>query len=560
MIKKIIIIFGVIVLVGIIIFSTGYFVPTYLKYGLSQKLAKTLGKSQTVGMVTANRASNQLNIAEALPTWSTSTVSQVIGKAYKIERLQDDGQPAHVEFTYNPADLKSGIPESALGLYKWHDNGKDKFWAPIKSQVDTKNHKIVADLTSFSVLAVKAPLAYYADQSLVNQLNKELQNLIKKTPKYACGIYIIVEEELLEFVDGELVDSYLRPESDMYDIRDCVRNPKSGIPTIDYTYLSEIEKTINKMYSKYVSYLIKPTIQWQLDEDESAQVSGTVTDQNGKPLAGVKIIAEKQRYEQLTKETVTDKNGQYKLNLHSGDYKITADPSKNSPNCSGASIRDEFYTFGKLPDDVDLQSKTNFGYRHEPWTKDIKCHCSEYYINDTYSYQTTLTVLGMKINSTETHTIKGKLIKPLPGGYGWEGIWEVNQTIKSVGKTTGKYSFGGVAMNMPTGTSDWEDHFQYKITLPLRLKSGSVIPVVVKRVDEGYVVSGHVSSGQTTIKTKKGSEAIVNSEINTESTADNIEIPFDAHILKVNGKEGVSFSVYPATNSEMPEVRIQRFK
>src|SRR3989339_1185767 len=72
--------------------------------------AISLSGSQTVGQVTANRSSNKLSITEiTVPKWSTSTISSVIGKAYQIERLNEETSPVTVQFSYNPTELSKEI-------------------------------------------------------------------------------------------------------------------------------------------------------------------------------------------------------------------------------------------------------------------------------------------------------------------------------------------------------------------------------------------------------------------------------------------------------------------
>ena len=161
--KKILIGLGVIILLPILVIL----------------ITRLTQKSQTVGSVTANRDASALKITEvAAGTWKHPET--VIGKAYKIEKIKDSKKPVHVEFAYNSADIDPKIPETALRLYKWHGEAKNPYWAPVKSAVDTTRHVVTANLTSFSILAVHAPLMYYWPKSDVDSLNAYLASLTKK--------------------------------------------------------------------------------------------------------------------------------------------------------------------------------------------------------------------------------------------------------------------------------------------------------------------------------------------------------------------------------------------
>jgi len=554
MLKKILIVLGVIILLPVFLFQIGRFLPIGIQAGLFDKLTGLFEKTQTVGAVTANRSADALQItAVASGTWKHPET--VIGQAYEIKRVKDDDKPVRVEFAYNPADLDPKIPESALRLYKWHGEEKNPYWTLVKSSVDTTRHVVTAELASFSVLAVHAPLMYYWPENDVRDLNIYLASLIKKIPEYSCGIVIIVGEELIEWVDGEIVEYYLRPDGEDVEAKDCQLREGSVVPTIANWGTYEREMKWGPKNSRNTQYTIDVAIIWQTDDKKSAKVDGVVRDQKGKPLEGITVIAKKISYWSTQEKTVTDKDGAYKLALHSGEYKVTADPSAGGngqhKNCVAGGYEEKFHEFGTLPDAPD-------GYSHGPWQKDITLQCAEYYIDETVELPIDVTMYGIRTQGTETQHITGRLLKPISGGYGWEGIWEVDQIFDTKTRQSGTMKIMGGTINMPPGSAVAHSHFRYQFTLARGAKSGDAFAIVGSTVEEGYTLDTKIEAGGVNASANGGSASWNIGSKSNKTTAGYASIARTHKIVSVNGEEGVVIELPAMLSEKLPRVPIKR--
>jgi len=552
--KKIFIVLGVIILLLILLTQIGRFVPLNIQGGLYSKFMSLLEKTQTVGAVTANRDINALRITEmATGTWKYPQT--VIGKAYKIERIKDDGKPIHVEFAYNPQDIDAKIPETALRLYKWHEEAQVPFWSLIKSQIDTTRHVVTADLASFSILAVHAPLMYYWPESDVTSLNVYLASLTKKIPNYSCGISIVVEEEFLEWVDGEIVENYQRPGEEQVESKDCRRGPDSVIPTISNWGSHEREMKWGSKQSRITQYTIDVSIVWQTDDKKSAKVEGVVRDQKGKPLEGIKVVAKKISYWPTQETVVTDKDGSYRFDLHSGEYQVTADPASGGngkhKNCIAGGYTERFHEFGEFSKDPE-------GYRHGLWQKDVSLQCSDYYIDETVQLPIDITTYCVRTQGTENQHITGRLVKPMSGGYGWEGVWEVDQEFEDRTKQSGTLYIMGGAISMPPASHVSRDHFVYQFTLLRGAKAGDTFAIVGGRAGEGYQLDTQVSAGTLAVSANGGSASFNLGSASGKSTADYVAITQTHKIISVSGEAGVVLELPSVMANEMPRIPIKR--
>lgn len=537
MLKKIVIVFGVIILLPILLI-------------LVMRLTE---KSQTVGTVTANRDTGALKITEVTSvTWKYPET--VIGKAYKIERIKNDKKTIHVEFAYNPADVDPKIPETALRLYKWHEKAENPYWEPVKSSVDTTRHVVSADLASFSILAVHAPLMYYWPENDVASLNAYLAGLTKKIPGYSCGISIVVAEEFLEWVDGEIVENYQRPADEQTEFKDCRRGPDSVIPAISNWGTYEREMKWGPKQSRNTQYTIDVSIIWQTDDKKSAKVDGIVRDQKGKPLEGVTVIAKKITYWPTEEKAVTKEDGSYHLDLHSGEYKITADPAVGGngkhKNCIAGGYTDRLHEFGEF-------SKEAEGYRHGPWQKDITLQCSDYYIDETVTLPVDATTYGIRTQGTETQHITGRLVKPTAGGYGWEGIWEVDQQFETKTKTSGTMKIMGGIINMPSGSATARDRFVYQFTLSRGAKAGDTFAIVGSRAGEGYQLDTTINAGGVSVSANGASASWNIGSGSNKSTADYVAVTQTHKIVSISGEDGLIIELPAMLSFKLPQVPIK---
>lgn len=551
--KKILIVLGVLILLLVFLFQIKHLVPFNILTDFYDKLVRLTEKTQVVGMVTANRSASALLITEITSsTWKYPQT--VIGKAYKIERTKDDGKSVRVEFAYNPAELDQKIPESALRLYKWHDEAIKPYWALIKSEVDTVRHIVTANLTSFSILAVHAPLMYYWPESDVVSLNAYLASLTKKIPNYSCGISIVVEEEFLEWKDGEIVEHYQRPGEEQTEFKDCRRGPDSVIPAISNWGTYEREMKWGPKQSKVTQYTIDVSIIWQTDDKKSAKVEGVVRDQDGKPLEGVSVVAKKIMYSSAKETAITDKDGLYKFDLHSGQYEVIADPTSGGSgkhkNCIAGGYTEKFYEFGEFSKDPE-------GYRHGLWQKDVLLQCSDYYIEETLQLPIDATTYGVRTQGTETQHITGRLVKPTSGGYGWEGIWEVDQEFEDKTKQSGTLYIMGGAIKMPPASSVSRDHYKYQFTLLRDAKAGDTFAIVGGRVGEGYQLDTKVSAGTLSVSANNAGAQFNLGDASGKTTAGYVDIVRIHKIISVNGAEGVVLELPSAMSNELPHVSIK---
>jgi len=536
--KKILIGLGVIILLPILVI-------------LSMRLT---AKSQTVGAVTANRDASALKITEVTSaTWKHPET--VIGKAYKIEKNKNDKKLVHVEFAYNPADIDPKIPETALRLYKWQEKAENPYWAPVKSSVDTKRHTVSADLTSFSILAVHAPLMYYWPESDVVALNTYLASLTKKIPEYSCGIVIIVGEELIEWVDGEIVEYYLRPDGEDVETRDCVHREGSIYPSIADWQSHQREMKWGPKQSRNTQYTLDICIGWQTDDKKSAKVDGVVRDQKGKPLEGITVIAKKITYWPTEEKVVTKEDGSYHLDMHSGEYKVTADPATGGngkhKNCASGGYTERFHEFGEFPNDIE-------GYRHGPWQKDITLQCADYYIDETVTLPVDATTYGIRTQGTETQHITGRLLKPTSGGYGWEGIWEVDQRFETKTKTSGSMKIMGGVINMPSGSATARDRFVYQFTLSRGVKAGSTFAIVGSRAGDGYQLDTTIDAGGVQVSANGASASWNIGSKSNKSTADYVAVTQTHKVVSVSGEDGLIIELPAMLSSKLSQVPIKR--
>ncbi|OGH83968.1 MAG: hypothetical protein A2261_03470 [Candidatus Magasanikbacteria bacterium RIFOXYA2_FULL_44_8] len=554
MFKKILMVLGVIILLPIILFQVGRFLPIGVSGMLFDKLTNLFEKTQTVGSVTANRSAGALKITEITSsTWKYPQT--VIGQAYQIERTNNDSKPVRVEFAYDPDKLDPKIPETVLRLYKWHGEAKNPYWAPIKSSVDTTRHVVTAELTSFSVLAVHAPLMYYWPESDVTALNTYLASLIKKIPEYSCGINIVVGEELIEWVDGEIVEHYLRPDGEDVETRDCRRREGSVIPTISNWQSHEREMKWGPKQSRNTQYTIDVSIIWQTDDQKSAEVDGIVRDQKGKPLEGITVTAKKIVYWPTQEKAVTKEDGSYHLDLHSGEYKVTADPTVGGngkhKNCIAGGYTEKLFAFGEFNKDPE-------GYVHVPWQKDITLQCSDYYIDETVTLPIDATTYGIRTQGTETQHITGRLVQPTPGGYGWEGIWEVDQVMETKTRQSGTMVIMGGTIQMPPASHTARDHFNYQFTLLRGMRVGSTFAIVGSRAGDGYQLNTTLEGGAVKV-VANGGEASWNIGGGTGNTsAGYVSVAQTHKIISVNDEDGLVLELPAMLSSQLPKVSVKK--
>lgn len=547
--KKFFVILGVIFL---LLFFLGQLIsslPPDIRMMLYDKLERLTEKTQTIGTVTANRDTSALTITEITsPTWTHPET--VIGKAYKVDRLKDDGQPVHVEFAYNPADIDPKIPEGSLRLYKWHSEAEKPFWALVNSQVDTQRHVVTADLTSFSILAVHAPLMYYWPETDVANLNTYLAGLIKDIPEFSCGIFITVDEELLEWNNSEIVEQYKRPWDEQMEANDCAKRPGAPIPVISTWQSHEKEMKWGAKQSNNTQYTIGVSIAWQTDDQKSAEVDGIVRDQKGNPLEGVSIIAKKIKYSPQQEQTVTKSDGSYQLQLHSGQYQIALDPNGKHSNCSVSGYTEKFFEFGELPDAKE-------DYRHGPWQKDVTLQCSDYYINETVQLPIDTTVYNIRLQGTETHHIIGNLIQPTPGGYGWEGTWEVDHQIEARTKPSDTFKVPGGTIKIPSSNSVTRDHFKYQFTLLRGAKAGDPITLKGGRVGEGFTATASTSAGSIVANINGATGKLDVGGGSNSSSAAYVDVAQTRKIISVDGENGLVIELPIFMSSQYPHAAIK---
>lgn len=572
--------------------------------------------SQTVGQVTVNRRAGKIKIETvSQPTWDQNSLSPIIGQAYHITKLTKDNQPARVEIAYNPAELKEGIDESVLSLYKWHDEGGQKFWQQLPSEVDTERHVVSAELKTFSIVGVRAPLAYYVSPEAVNALNSYLNKLMSYIPPYSCGVFIIVDEELQEWKDGELVDAYYRPSEETTEALGCAKNPKAPFSVLSDFSGYEREVTWNLRQERLLQYNIHLTVGWQIDNEESAEVSGMVKDQDGNPLANVLVIAEKQTFSPWVNGVITDEEGNYKIKLPSGDYKFTINPSgpgggnggdgdsgdgnnadnnsgdnqnpesgngrrpdkvvilaqgsllpnppkksapsdpKKNKNCQKDVWRQTLHVFGDLPKSSDDPVTI-----HDPWKQDFTLTCAKYYINDTVTLPINADVGITTLTGSETNEVVGRQTKVAKGGYGWEGKWEVEHTMDAKTKV-GTFNLGQVTLGDASNSIKSHDFYTYEFSLPPKPVEGYTFQFIAHRPEGGYWDEATLGSGGTTRMTVMGEQMqVAHGQVGSRETAQAMDMPKEGKIIKVMGEEGAILEFTGFMSTEPVRVYIKKNK
>lgn len=339
-------------------------------------------KSQTVGAVTANRGPEKIKITEITDAfWNTKTISPVIGKAYKIDRIEDDGRTVHVEFSYDPKAMPTGISPGDLRLYKWHDENGKKYWAMIKSRVDTGKNIISTDLNTFSVVAIKAPVWLVLTPEEKKDLTSALKEMQENQSIFTCGVTMMMEEELL-------TDEYFysRSGDENYERHGCWNN--DDVISVPYNY-----QIIREENGKAKSYYAQALVEWQIDPKESITLDGWVVDKNGEAVENARVVARKDIYGNWEQKTVTDKNGYYKLKLHSGEYTIRV-ISKDA-KCSVVSAGNQFCYQGDISEAPFIRSR---------WQKDFTLKCGKYELSiKSKIISTSPTAAGPVSDTSEVH-------------------------------------------------------------------------------------------------------------------------------------------------------------
>lgn len=554
MTKKIIVAVVIVLVVLFLLPVAGFFVAPGIGGPFLLSLVDKLYGSQTVEQVTVNRRLSRVTIEPlASVPGKPNALSPVIGQTYKITRLKDDYQPVHVEFAYNPTDVPAGIAEENLKLFKWHDSGEQAFWELIPSTADPMRHVVSADLTTFSILAVRAPLAYYWSTAAVAELNKDLQNLEKNEPANTCGVFIVVEEELMEWNGQDIMESYLRPEAEQIEYRDCAANPSSPVPVRTFSFVSERE--IN---GRRIQYAINADVTWQADAEASAKLRGTVKDQNGQALDEVVIQAVKEKYSPAKKSVTTDENGEFTLELHSGIYQITVDPAAGSgkhKNCSPTGKKLKLHAFGDLADELKNNGTLQ---KQGPWQETFSLTCSEYYIDETLQLPIESNIYGVSVKGTETAKITGQLIKPIRGGYGWEGTWEIEYQANTQSKTAGVMSIMGGTIAMPSGTITAEDHYKYKVNIPRGAKAGDSFAINGTR--SGYKDTVQSAAGTMVVSANGATVPFNLGATSSSQTANDTAIDRTGRIVAVNGENGLTIELFSMVANNPPQATIKQMK
>lgn len=405
--------FLIIVVLVILLALLGF---VFYKFNLEEKLGdvyfKITEKSQTVGSVTVSRDVNKIKITEIeKPFWDTKTISPVVGKAYKIDQLKTDGRPVHVEFAYNPKDVPISVLPADLRLFKWHDENGKKYWAMIPSKVDEVRKVVTADVTSFSVLAIKAPVRAYLTSAEISSINQKLADMMETPPRFACGVSIIMQEELVT----DEFDYQRTDDEDIMEYHGCRENG-SVEPRNAFFYFSRQKE------GKSFTYVADALVVWQIDPEESITVEGFVVDESGKAVEGAAVIAKKTEYDNWEQKTTTDKSGHYKMKIHSGEYNIRAIPKDSK--CAGASISGQLCYKGDLSEEPFTQNY---------WRKDLTVKkCSKYELTITSKIITTaLTALGPV---TDTNEVRGSAVITTGAG----AVTDGNGSI-----TIDKFTYGG---------------------------------------------------------------------------------------------------------------------
>ncbi|MBU0648668.1 carboxypeptidase regulatory-like domain-containing protein [Patescibacteria group bacterium] len=563
MLKKILIALAIIVALFVILPSLTFFLSPGMGGALFEGLMDKITGTQTVGDVTVNRRESRIAIAqlETAPG-KPDALSPVIGQAYEVKSLKKENQPVRVEFKYDPSQLPEGISAENLGLFKWVDDGENKFWRPVASRVDTEKQAVIAELDSFSILAVRAPLAFYMTSEEIGSLNSELASLIEEMPDYTCGLFILVDEELLEWSGGDIMEAYMRPEEEQTEYHDCAANPESGVPIESFATI--IEREHNETRVQYSIYAI---VAWQADEEDSAVLNGFIQDQDGRALPGVKVIAQKIKYSSESGDTATEEDGNFKLELPSGIYRLTVNPKGSNDkykNCSEEELEIKMHAFGDLADKFERNQAVA---KQGPWNEDFTLQCSDYYIDNLSEVPFDQYVVYAQMTGVEKHSLSGQLVQPIRGGYGWEGEWEVTDDIHSDFKV-GDYHVtipglpGFVDFSQPDSGGQWEDLLYYTFTLKPGMKPGDTFPAHFRRPENAYKDKVTIGAGTTEFSGSGNFSLRMNhGELSGEETAGAIEGDAVGKIVEIYGEEGALIDInigYYETLTSAPRAQIKK--
>lgn len=378
--------FLIIIVLVILLAVIGF---VFYKFDYAEKFRdayfKMTEKIQTVGSVTVNRDVDKIKITEIdEPFWDTKTISQVIGKAYKIDQLKSDGRPVHVEFAYNPKDVPMSVLPADLRLFKWHEENGKKYWAMIPSKVDEAKQVITADLASFSILAIRAPVRAYLTSTEISEIERKLKDIQENPPRFTCGMLITMQEELVT----DEFDYQRAGDEDIVERHGCRENG-SVEPRDAFFQFSRQQD------GKSFIYVANALVVWQIDPQESITVEGFVVDESGRAVEGAAVIAQKTNYDSWEKKVTTNKSGHYNMKIHSGEYTIRAIPKDSK--CAGASISGQFCYRGDLSEEPFTQSY---------WRKDLTVKkCGKYELTITSKIVVTTPVPGLapSIDINEVH-------------------------------------------------------------------------------------------------------------------------------------------------------------
>lgn len=455
--------------------------------------------SQTVGTVTVDRSAGEVEIKEVTePRWNTASISPVIGKAYKIEKLKKDADPVRVEFSYNISELPTGIPETSLKLFKWNEENALKYWAPIKSRVDVARHVVVADITSFSILAIKAPVSAYLASGEIDSITDTLKKMENNVPPYTCGVSISIDEELNA---PDL--SYSREgDADRVEVHDC-RNSES-------VKIEDASFNINRVQDgKEFVYVLHVLVEWQTDPGKSITLEGTVRNQRGRAVEGANISATKVKYDRLEGRTATDKNGHFNLKLHAGTYSV--DVSSEKPKCRADKWRGDLCLWGLLADPP---------VRRDIWNKDFTMECPEYIIHGDETMTSTRNHMGGLVSRNVTNYItEGHQQTKDKNGFGWEGAWKMSVTVKDRSDLIKRaISVGGGTVTIPNITSDDGYTYDFNFSIPAKPVVGSAVampgvPVKKEKSESRFEAGPMTYSGEGGSFTYNKEEYVDNDEI-----------------------------------------------
>lgn len=416
------------------------------------------GGSQTVGGVTVNRPAGSVEVKEVEePAWNQTTLSPIIGKAYRINRIKADADPIRVEFAYDPAKFPGGISESDLRLFKWHEEGGSKYWAPVKSEVDTKRHVVAADLTSFSILAIRAPVAAYLTPGEIQSITAKLKEMQDSAPRYTCGVLISVDEEL---VAPDL--NYSRGEVEAHDCRNT-----ESVKNDDAVFYFNREQD-----GKSFVYALHALVEWHMDPSKSIVLEGTVKDKSGRPVKDAEIFATKIKYDRLDERTTTDQSGSYNIGLHAGRYSVRVE--KKKPKCVSDKWEGDLCLWGLLAGPAIRQDK---------WNKDFAVDCPEYVIDENQTITSEMKIMGLVSQEVSDFAISGYQQTKSENGFGWEGVWKMTVNTKNrSGLAKRSITIEGQTLTIPNIATKSAITHEFDFSIPSRPAVGSVLTMPGKPV------------------------------------------------------------------------------